>query len=186
VWVEQRIIGGPHSRLQLGAIGQSRQRLELPRSPSTPSAAGFIELGVEELGMIGLDHPKRARWHLHFTPTSASSLKLIEGWFSALTRKTLRDASFTSVADLKEPIDTWASHWNDNPEPLIWTKPANRIIDKVRRGRAALDRVTNSAIERPKPNRVGVRAGQWPLVIARYACNPRELSRSSSRSGFEV
>ena len=48
-----------------------------------------------------LDHwdPKRARWHLHFTPTSASWLDLVEGWFSVLTRRALRDAIFTSTAD---------------------------------------------------------------------------------------
>jgi mycofactocin precursor len=45
-----------------------------------------------------LADPKRARWHLHVTPTTASSLRLIEGWFSVLTRKALRDTSFTSAA----------------------------------------------------------------------------------------
>jgi transposase len=85
-----------------------------------------------------LDHPKRARWHLHFTPTSASWLNLIEGWFSVLTRKALRDASFTSVTELEATIDTWASHWNNDPQPFIWTKTVDDIITKVKRGRAAL------------------------------------------------
>jgi transposase len=85
-----------------------------------------------------LAHPKRARWHLHFTPTSASWLNLIEGWFSVLTRKALRDASFSSVTDLQATIDLWASRWNDNPQPFIWTKTVDDIITKVKRGRAAL------------------------------------------------
>ena len=85
-----------------------------------------------------LAHPKRTRWHLHFTPTSASWLNLIEAWFSVLTRKALTNNSFNSVADLTDTIDIWAQNWNDNPRPFAWTQPANNIIDKVKRGRAAL------------------------------------------------
>ena len=85
-----------------------------------------------------LAHPKRKRWHLHFTPTSASWLNLIEAWFSVLTRKALTNNSFNSVADLTNTIDTWAQNWNDNPQPFAWTRPADDIIAKVKRGRAAL------------------------------------------------
>ena len=92
-----------------------------------------------------LDHPRRARWHLHFTPTSPSWLNLIETWFSILTRRALANTSFGSKHDLVEVIDTWTSLWNDNPEPFIWTTNAQDIITKVRRGRAALNDFTNSA-----------------------------------------
>ena len=85
-----------------------------------------------------LAHPKRKRWHLHFTPTSASWLNLIEAWFSVLTRKALTNNSFNSTADLTDTIDIWAQNWNDNPQPFAWTQPANDIIAKVKRGRAAL------------------------------------------------
>ncbi len=85
-----------------------------------------------------LDHPKRARWHLHFTPTSSSWLNLVEGWFKELTERRLKRGVFTSVADLVEAIETWAEHWNDDPKPFVWHKTAAEIIDKVRRGRAAL------------------------------------------------
>lgn len=92
-----------------------------------------------------LADPKRARWHLHFTPTSASWLNLIEGWFSVLTRKALTNASFTSTRQLEDAIDVWASHWNDDPQPFVWTNTVDDIITKVKRGRATLDRVTESA-----------------------------------------
>ena len=92
-----------------------------------------------------LSDPRRARWHLHFTPTSASWLNLIEGWFAQLTNKRLKHGSFDSVAALSEAIDTWASHWNDDPKPFVWHTPARQIIAKVRRGRAALNRQTKSA-----------------------------------------
>lgn len=94
-----------------------------------------------------LAHPKRKRWHLHFTPTSSSWLNLIEGWFAQLTNKRLRTGSFDSVAALTEAIDVWASHWNDNPHPFVWHTPAKKIIAKVRRGRAALTHHTKSATD---------------------------------------
>ena len=87
-----------------------------------------------------LAHPKRARWHLHFTPTSSLWLNLIESWFSILTRKALTNNSFNSVADLTDTIDTWTEHWNQNPQPLAWTKSANDIIAKTRRAQTALNK----------------------------------------------
>ena len=87
-----------------------------------------------------LAHPKRQRWHLHFTPTSSSWLNLIESWFSILARKALKHNSFNSVADLTDTIDTWTTHWNENPQPLAWTQPANDIIAKTRRAQTALNK----------------------------------------------
>jgi transposase len=86
-----------------------------------------------------LAHPRRARWHLHFTPTSSSWLNLVEGWFSLLTKRRLERGTFSSVNDLVEAIETWAEHWNDNPKAFLWTKTADAILTKTRRARAALD-----------------------------------------------
>ena len=77
-----------------------------------------------------LTHPRRERWHLHFTPTSSSWANLVEGWFSILTRKAIKNRAFTSVADLESVICDWTTHWNHNPQPLRWTKPAEEIIAK--------------------------------------------------------
>lgn len=92
-----------------------------------------------------LAHPKRARWHLHFTPTSASWLNLVETWFSILARKALKHRTHTSVKDLEDTIDTWTSHWNQNPKPLRWTKTAEPIIAKTRRAQTALNRANKPA-----------------------------------------
>lgn len=91
-----------------------------------------------------LADPKRARWHLHFTPTSSSWCNLVERWFAELTERRLRRGVFTSVANLTEAIELWTEHWNDDPKPFVWKKPAEEIIAKVRRGRAALHQI-NSA-----------------------------------------
>jgi hypothetical protein len=51
------------------------------------------------------------------------------------------------VPELVEAITTWGSHWNDDPKPFIWHVSAEEIIEKVRRGRAALNHQTNSTTE---------------------------------------
>ncbi|MPZ74176.1 MAG: IS630 family transposase [Nitriliruptorales bacterium] len=94
-----------------------------------------------------LDHPKRARFHVHFTPTSASWLNLVERWFKELTDKRLRRGVFTSVKDLTAAIELWVQHWNDDPRPFVWHKTAAQIIAKVKRGRAALDHHIKSATD---------------------------------------
>lgn len=91
-----------------------------------------------------LDHPRRARWHLHFTPTSSSWLNLVERWFKALTDRRLRRGSFSSVPALIDAIETWTEHWNDDPSPFIWHKTAEEIIEKVRRGRATLHQIKSA------------------------------------------
>jgi transposase len=91
-----------------------------------------------------LADPKRARWHLHFIPTSSSWLNLVERWFKELTDRRLRRGTFTSVANLVDAIETWVEHWNDDPKPFVWHKTAEEIITKVRRGRAALAQVKSA------------------------------------------
>jgi transposase len=94
-----------------------------------------------------LDHPKRKRFHVHFTPTSASWLNLVERWFKELTDKRLRRGVFTSVQELIGAIELWAEHWNDDPKAFVWHKTAEEIIAKVERGRAALTRQLKSATD---------------------------------------
>ena len=73
--------------------------------------------------------PKHDRWlarhprvHLHYTPTHASWLNLIEVWFSILARAALAGASFTSVRALREAIDRFLAAWKTEAHPFEWTK----------------------------------------------------------------
>ncbi len=91
-----------------------------------------------------LADPKRARWHLHFIPTSSSWLNLVERWFKELTDRRLRRGVFNSVPALIDAIETWVEHWNDDPKPFLWHKTAEEIVAKVRRGRAALAEVKSA------------------------------------------
>ena len=81
-------------------------------------------------------HP---RFHLHFTPTSASWLNLVERFFAEITRKRIRRGVFKSVADLEVAIHAYLAEHNDRPKPFVWTAKAADILDKVRRGKQALE-----------------------------------------------
>jgi transposase len=68
-------------------------------------------------------HP---RWTFHFTPTSASWLNAVEGFFSALTRRRLRRGSLTGVVDLQAAIKRYIAEHNRRARPFIWTKTRHR------------------------------------------------------------
>jgi transposase len=75
-------------------------------------------------------HP---RWVLHFTPTSASWLNAVEGFFSILTRRRLKRGSFASTAELKEAIARYIREHNKTPKPFVWTQSAKAILAKLDR-----------------------------------------------------
>jgi transposase len=75
-------------------------------------------------------HP---RFVLHFTPTSASWLNLVERWFGELTTKKLQRGTHRSVRELNADIRAWIQTWNDNPRPYVWTKTAEQILDSIAR-----------------------------------------------------
>jgi len=73
-------------------------------------------------------HP---RFHFHFIPTSSSWLNAVERFFAELTQKRLRRGVFRSVLDLIEAIDDYLEEQNQQPKPFIWTKTADRILEKL-------------------------------------------------------
>ncbi len=92
---------------------------------------------------------KHPRFHIHFTPTSASWLNMVERFFRDLTTKRLRRGVFRSVPELVATIEEHLEHHNENPTPYVWTKSANDILAKVKRARKALDTATSHAGFRP-------------------------------------
>ena len=75
-------------------------------------------------------HP---RWTFHFTPTSASWINAVEGFFSALTRRRLKRGVFCSIIDLQAAINRYIQEHNDDPKPFRWTKSADTILAKIER-----------------------------------------------------
>ena len=91
-------------------------------------------------------HPKvkawlarRPRFHMHFTPTSASWLNQVERFFGLITEDRIRRGVFTSVGDLETAIQDYLEHHNADPKPFTWTASAAAILEKVARGRQALE-----------------------------------------------
>ena len=76
---------------------------------------------------------KRPRFHIHFTPTSASWLNLVERWFGLLTEKQLRRGVHQSSAELEAAIYRYLDATNEDPKPLVWTKTADQILASVAR-----------------------------------------------------
>lgn len=91
-------------------------------------------------------HPKVKAWlarhprfHMHFTPTSASWLNLVERFFGEITRKRIRRGVFHSVVDLQRAINDYLEIHNAEPKPFVWTASASAILEKVNRGKQALE-----------------------------------------------
>ncbi len=76
---------------------------------------------------------KRPRFHVHFTPTSASWLNLVERWFALLTEKQLRRGVHHSSRELESAIYHYLDVTNAEPKPFIWTKTADAILANVAR-----------------------------------------------------
>lgn len=76
---------------------------------------------------------KRPRYHLHFTPTSASWLNLVERWFATLTEKQIRRGSHRSPRELIAAIKRYLTLTNATPKPFVWTKTADEILASVAR-----------------------------------------------------
>ena len=89
---------------------------------------------------------KHPRFHMHFTPTSASWLNMVERFFRDITVNWLRRGVFTSVPELIGAIDEYVAHHNTKPTPFIWTKSAADILQKVIRANSRLSSKQNATL----------------------------------------
>lgn len=98
-------------------------------------------------------HPKVQQWlakhpriTMHFTPTSASWLNMVERFFRDISERRLRRGVFTSVQELVTAIDEYVAHHNTSPKPFIWTKSARDILQKVIRANCRLSSKQNATL----------------------------------------
>ena len=89
---------------------------------------------------------KHPRIKMHFTPTSASWLNMVERFFRDITTERLRRGVFTSVPELIDAIDEYIAHHNKKPKPFIWTKSARDILQKVIRANSRLSSKQNATL----------------------------------------
>ena len=88
-------------------------------------------------------HP---RFHMHFTPTSASWLNMVERFFRDLSTQRLERGVFRSVPELIAAIKQYVAVHNKNPKPFIWTAKAADILQKVIRANQRLSSKQNEAL----------------------------------------
>jgi len=80
-------------------------------------------------------HP---RYHVHFTPTSASWLNLVERFFSQLSEQWIKRSAHTSVAQLEQAIQAYIDRHNEDPKPFVWRKSADTILVSVARAAGSI------------------------------------------------
>jgi transposase len=126
----------------IGALHQRHRAIEFKQFLQRIDREVPAELGVHLVLDNSSTHktPQIQRWlsaHprfvLHFTPTSASWLNLVERWFAELTQKLLRRGTHRSVAELNADIRAWIETWNTDPRPYVWVKTADQILDSIAR-----------------------------------------------------
>jgi len=89
---------------------------------------------------------KHPRFHVHFTPTSASWLNMVERFFRDLTVERLRDGVFRSVPELIAAIKEYIAVHNHDPKPFVWTAKSHDILAKVMRANRNLSSKQNEAL----------------------------------------
>ena len=84
---------------------------------------------------------KHPRFHMHFTPTSASWLNMVERFFRDLSENLLQRGVFRAVPELVHTIEQYIEKHNRYPKPFIWTAKASDILAKVTRAQAKLHKL---------------------------------------------
>jgi transposase len=89
--------------------------------------------GTHKTALIRRWLARRPRFRVHFTPTSASWLNLVERWFAALTQKQIKRGAHPSTRALETAIRRYIAVTNEVPKPFVWTKTADEILASVAR-----------------------------------------------------
>jgi hypothetical protein len=84
---------------------------------------------------------KHPRFKLHFTPTSASWMNLVERFFAEITAKRMRRGTHYRFNDFEGAIYDYLLQHNAKPKPFVWSKTAVDIINRERRALDALDEI---------------------------------------------
>lgn len=126
--------GSYATRLAPQARTQSNLDRRTQRGPMARSTAS-VRSGIAISN--GWRHP---RFHMHFTPTRASWLNMVERFFRDLTQNQLRRGVFRDVEELIMAIGSYIDRHNQSPKPFLWTARASDILEKVKRARRALNK----------------------------------------------
>jgi transposase len=127
------VIGACHRRHRAQEFRAFLDEIDRSVPPDLEVHLVLDNLRTHKTGLVRDWLAERPRYHLHFTPTSASWLNLVEGWFALLTPRQLRRGVFPTVGALEDAIRRHIEATNAEPRPFVWTKSADEILDSVRR-----------------------------------------------------
>ena len=127
------MIGHCHARHRAIEFRKFLDRIDATVSKSREVHLVLDNYATHKTALVRRWFAKRPRYHLHFTPTSASWLNLVERWFVELTRKQIKRGAHRSTHALREAIRQYIEHSNGDPKPFIWTKTADEILESVAR-----------------------------------------------------
>jgi transposase len=128
-----KVIGQLHRRHRSVEFRQFLDQIDAAIPKDYDTHLILDNYGTHKTSMIQRWLVKRPRFHLHFTPTGASWLNLVERWFALLTEKQIRRGVFRSTRELETAIRNYLKNYNDQPKPFIWSKTADDILASVAR-----------------------------------------------------
>jgi transposase len=128
-----RVLGDFHSRHRSVEFRKFLDRIEEAVPASLEVHLILDNYGTHKTPLIHRWLARHPRFHVHFTPTGASWLNLVERWFAALTEKQIRRGVHRSTRELEEAIRRYIEATNHRPKPFVWTKTADQILASVGR-----------------------------------------------------
>ena len=126
-----KVIGECHRRHRATEFRKFLDTIERNVPPALDVHLILDNYGTHKTAAIQRWLAKRPRFHVHFTPTSASWLNLVERWFALLTEKQLRRGVHRSTRELEAAIMRYLEETNKHPKPFIWTKTADQILESL-------------------------------------------------------
>jgi len=128
-----KVIGQCHRRHRHQEFLKFLQRLDAQLPPTGDVHIIMDNYGTHKVPKVMRWFVRHPRYHLHFTPTSASWLNQVERFFAKITTQRIRRGTFENVQALETAITSYLTHHNQHCKPFVWTATADAILDKVKR-----------------------------------------------------
>jgi transposase len=127
------VIGQLHRRHRSTEFLQFLRTIESNVPPDLAVHLVMDNYGTHKTAKVRAWFARHPRFHIHFTPTSASWLNQVERWFSTLTTKQIRRGTHRSTRQLEDAIRSYLDQYNADPKPFVWTKSADDILASIER-----------------------------------------------------
>jgi transposase len=128
-----QVIGQCHRRHRHQELLRFLNRLDAELPPDGEVHVVMDNYGTHRVSKVARWFARHPRYHVHFTPTSASWLNQVERFFAQITTQRIRRGTFENVRALETAIEDYLAHHNERCKPFVWTATADAILDKIKR-----------------------------------------------------